>query len=41
MPIYIGYSPYQVRHLLMGLSKLGFVYFDDETDLDHPAAETV
>ncbi len=30
---YLGYSPYQVRHLLMSLSKLGFVYFDDETDL--------
>ncbi len=30
---YIGYSEYQVRHLLMGLSKLGFVFFDDEKDL--------
>jgi len=30
---YIGYSPYQVRHLLMGLSKLGFLYYDDEQDL--------
>jgi len=30
---YVGYSLYQVRHLLMGLSKLGFVYYDDETDL--------
>ncbi len=30
---YVGYSPYQVRHLLMSLSKIGFVYFDDETDL--------
>jgi len=30
---YVGYSPYQVRHLLMGLSKLGFVYFDDKSDM--------
>ncbi len=30
---YIGYSDYQVRHLLMGLSKLGFVFYDDEKDL--------
>lgn len=30
---YIGYSLYQVRHLMMGLSKLGFVYYDDQTDL--------
>jgi len=30
---YVGYSLYQVRHLLMGLSKLGFVYYDDDTDL--------
>jgi len=30
---YIGYSLYQVRHLMMGLSKLGFVYYDDKTDL--------
>ncbi len=30
---YVGFSPYQVRHLLMSLSKLGFVYFDDKTDL--------
>lgn len=30
---YIGYSEYQVRHLLMGLSKLGFVFYDDEKDL--------
>jgi len=30
---YVGFSPYQVRHLLMSLSKLGFVYFDNETDL--------
>jgi len=30
---YIGYPPYQVRHLLMTLSKYGFVYYDDATDL--------
>ena len=30
---YVGYSLYQVRHLLMGLSKLGFVYYDDQKDL--------
>lgn len=30
---YIGYSPYQVRHLLMGLSKLGFLYYDNEQEL--------
>lgn len=30
---YVGYSLYQVRHLMMGLSKLGFVYYDDEKDL--------
>ncbi|MEN8201140.1 MAG: hypothetical protein ABFS28_01000 [Bacteroidota bacterium] len=30
---YVGYSLYQVRHLLMSLSKLGFVYYDDEKDL--------
>ena len=30
---YIGYSLYQVRHLLMTLSKLGFVYYDDLNDL--------
>jgi hypothetical protein len=30
---YIRYPPYQVRHQLMSLSKLGFVYYDDETDL--------
>jgi len=30
---YIGYPQYQVRHLLMGLSKYGFVYYDDKTDL--------
>ena len=30
---YIGYPIYQVRHLLMGLAKLGFVYYDDTKDL--------
>lgn len=30
---YIGYPQYQVRHLLMELSKYGFVYYDDKTDL--------
>jgi hypothetical protein len=30
---FIGYSDYQVRQLLMSLSKLGFLYYDDETDL--------
>jgi hypothetical protein len=30
---YVGYSLYQVRHLMMGLSKLGFVFYDDQTDL--------
>lgn len=30
---YVGYSPYQVRHQLMTLSQLGFVYYDDQEDL--------
>jgi hypothetical protein len=30
---YIGYAPYQVQHQLMGLSKLGFAYYDDQTQL--------
>ena len=30
---YVGYSLYQVRHLLMTLSKFGFVYYDDQNDL--------
>ncbi|MEN8229569.1 MAG: hypothetical protein ABFS38_15520 [Bacteroidota bacterium] len=30
---YVRFSPYQVRHQLMSLSTLGFVYYDDETDL--------
>ncbi len=30
---YIGYPQYQVRHLLMGLAKFGFVYYDDDKDL--------
>ncbi|MCK4749624.1 MAG: hypothetical protein KAT15_21365, partial [Bacteroidales bacterium] len=29
----IGYAEYQVQHQLMALSKLGFVYYDDETQL--------
>ena len=30
---FIRYPPSQVRHQLMNLSKLGFVYYNDETDL--------
>jgi len=30
---YIAYPIYQVRHLLMSLSKYGFVYYDDTRDL--------
>jgi len=30
---FIGYPHYQVRHLLMGLAKFGFVYYDDSKDL--------
>jgi hypothetical protein len=30
---YVGYSSYQVRHLLMNLAKYGFVYYDDTKDL--------
>ena len=30
---FIGYAEYQVKHQLMGLAKLGFVYYDDETQL--------
>ncbi len=30
---YIAYPQYQVRHLLMSLSKFGFVYYDDSKDL--------
>ncbi|MEA3462611.1 MAG: hypothetical protein U9R49_12070 [Bacteroidota bacterium] len=30
---FIGYPQYQVRHLLMGLAKFGFVYYDDSRDL--------
>lgn len=30
---YLGYSLYQVRHQLMSLSKLGFVYYDDASDM--------
>lgn len=30
---YIGFAEYQVRHQIMTLSKLGFVYFDDESGI--------
>jgi len=30
---YLGYAPYQVRHLLMGLAINGFVYYDDSKEL--------
>jgi hypothetical protein len=30
---YMGFSEYQVRHQLMSLSMLGFLYYDDDTDL--------
>jgi hypothetical protein len=30
---YVGYPEYQVKHQLMALSKLGFVYYDDETSM--------
>ncbi|MFO7669974.1 MAG: hypothetical protein R6W31_09980 [Bacteroidales bacterium] len=30
---FVGYSEYQIKHQLMTLSKLGFVYFDDETQM--------
>ncbi|MDF1575421.1 MAG: hypothetical protein P1P86_09545 [Bacteroidales bacterium] len=30
---YIGYPEYQVRHLLMSLTKDGFVYYDDQSNL--------
>lgn len=30
---FIAYPPYQVRHLLMGLAKYGFVYYDNTTEL--------
>ncbi len=29
----IGMPPYQVRHQLMKLSRLGFIFFDDKTDM--------
>ena len=32
---YTGYPEYQVRHQIMALSKLGFVYFDDKTGVIH------
>ncbi len=28
---FVGYAEYQIKHQLMALAKLGFVYFDDET----------
>jgi hypothetical protein len=28
----VGYDLYQVKHMLMALAKLGFVYFDEESD---------
>ena len=30
---FVGYAEYQVKHQLMGLSKLGFLYYDDETSM--------
>ncbi|MEN8156547.1 MAG: hypothetical protein ABFS10_06335 [Bacteroidota bacterium] len=30
---YTGYAEYQVKHQLMALAKLGFVYFDDATSM--------
>lgn len=30
---WIGYSEYQVRHLIIGLSRYGFLYYDDDTEL--------
>ncbi len=30
---YTGYPEYQIKHQLMALSKLGFVYFDDEKSM--------
>ncbi|MCK5136766.1 MAG: hypothetical protein KAR19_13330 [Bacteroidales bacterium] len=30
---YAGFPAYQIRHQLMSLSKLGFVYYDDATDM--------
>ncbi|MCP4309905.1 MAG: hypothetical protein GY790_01460 [Bacteroidetes bacterium] len=30
---FIGYAEYQVKHQLMALAKLGFVYFDDQTQM--------
>ncbi|MFZ5940656.1 MAG: hypothetical protein ACOYXB_08785 [Bacteroidota bacterium] len=29
----IGYDAYQIRHQLMAFAKLGFLYFDDKTDM--------
>lgn len=30
---YVGYAEYQVRHLIMGLSKFGFLYYNDKENL--------
>ena len=30
---FIGYAEYQVKHQLMALAKLGFVYYDDESNM--------
>ncbi len=30
---YAGYAEYQIKHQLMALAKLGFVYYDDETNM--------
>ena len=30
---YAGYPEYQIKHQLMALAKLGFVYYDDQTNL--------
>lgn len=30
---YAGYPEYQIKHQLMALAKLGFVYYDDETNM--------
>lgn len=30
---FVGYAEYQIKHQLMALAKLGFVYYDDETQM--------
>ncbi len=30
---FVGYAEYQIRHQLMALAKLGFVYYDDESNI--------